>query len=97
MALHKTNESLDREIILGALIEIKKDLNELKNFAYTSNVQNTHSDSFTKVDEIIPINILEKEAIVKAIQFTKGNKRKAANLLGLSERTLYRKIKEYGI
>lgn len=97
MALHKTTESLDREIILGALIEIKKDLNELKNFAYNSNVQNTNSADFSKVDEIIPINVLEKEAIVNAIKFTTGNKRKAANLLGLSERTLYRKIKEYGI
>ena len=97
MALHKTSESLDREIILGALIEIKKDLNELKNFAYTTNVQNTSSDNFTKLDEIIPISILEKDAIVNALKFTNGNKRKAANMLGLSERTLYRKIKEYQI
>jgi len=97
MALHKTSESLDREIILGALIEIKKDLNELKNFAYNSNVQNTSTDNFTKLDEIIPIHILEKDAIVNALKFTKGNKRKAANLLGLSERTLYRKINEYQI
>jgi len=33
VTLHKTTEALDREIILGALIEIKKDLNALKNFA----------------------------------------------------------------
>lgn len=97
MALHKTSESLDREIILGALIEIKKDLNELKNFAYNSNVQNQTSENLTNVDEIIRLDTLEKDAIINAINFTKGNKRKAANLLGLSERTLYRKIKEYGI
>jgi transcriptional regulator with GAF, ATPase, and Fis domain len=94
VSLHKTNESLDREIILGALIEIKKDLNELKNFAYNSNAQN---QSTTELNEIIPINVLEEEAIINAINYTKGNKRKAARLLGLSERTLYRKIKEYGI
>lgn len=97
MALHKSSESLDREIILGALIEIKKDLNELKNFAYNSNVQNQTSENLTNVTEIIRLDTLEKEAIVNAINYTKGNKRKAANLLGLSERTLYRKIKEYGI
>ena len=98
MALHKTTEALDREIILGALIEIKKDLNELKNFAYNSNVQNQiRNDDVYDANEIVPINILEKKAIVNAIKFTKGNKRKAANLLGLSERTLYRKIKEYQI
>ncbi|MCB9257928.1 MAG: sigma-54-dependent Fis family transcriptional regulator [Ignavibacteriales bacterium] len=99
VTLHKTSESLDREIILGALIEIKKDLNELKNFAYKSsnvNTQNRETD-LTELNEIVPINILEKNAIINAIKFTKGNKRKAANLLGLSERTLYRKLNEYGI
>lgn len=97
VTLHKTSESLDRDIILGALIEIKKDLNELKQFAYNSNVQNRGTDGLTEVNEIIPIDILEKEAILNALNFTKGNKRKTAKLLGLSERTLYRKIKEYGI
>lgn len=97
VTLHKTSESLDRDIILGALIEIKKDLNELKQFAYNSNVQNRGTNELTEVNEIIPIDILEKEAILNALHFTKGNKRKTAKLLGLSERTLYRKIKEYGI
>lgn len=95
VSLHKTSEALDREIILGALIEIKKDLNELKNFAYNSNIQNQQENELTKLDEIVPIQILEKNAIKNAINFTNGNKRKAASLLGLSERTLYRKIKEY--
>ncbi|MCL4551907.1 MAG: transcriptional regulator, partial [Bacteroidetes bacterium] len=29
--------------------------------------------------------------------FTKHNKRKTAKLLGISERTLYRKLKDYGL
>lgn len=97
VALHKTNEALDREIIIGALIEIKKDLNELKNFAYNSNVSNTGNAPIADANEIVPIDILEKNAIINAIKFTKGNKRKAAHLLNLNERTLYRKIKEYQI
>ncbi|MCB0730333.1 MAG: sigma-54-dependent Fis family transcriptional regulator, partial [Ignavibacteriae bacterium] len=60
------------------------------------NTQNRETD-LTELNEIVPINILEKNAIINAIKFTKGNKRKAANLLGLSERTLYRKLNEYGI
>lgn len=95
--IHKTNETLDREIILGALIEIKKDLNELKNLAYKSSIQTPQTNETTNINEIIPIDILEREAIKNAINITKGNKRKAAKFLGLSERTLYRKIKEYGI
>jgi len=94
--LHKSSESLDREIILGALIEIKKDLNELKNFAYNNNRQ-SNSIQPLNVDEVIPIETLERQAIADALEFTKRNKRKAAALLKISERTLYRKIKEYNI
>jgi transcriptional regulator with GAF, ATPase, and Fis domain len=97
MTLHKTSEALDREMILGALIEIKKDLNELKNFAYRSGSQNPTANNYTEAEEIVPLDILEKDAIQKALKHTDGNKRKSAVLLGLSERTLYRKIKEYGI
>ncbi|MFZ1291087.1 MAG: sigma-54 dependent transcriptional regulator [Melioribacteraceae bacterium] len=95
--LQRSSESLDREMILGALIEIKKDLNELKNFAYRSNIPQKSEEANYDLDEIIPITKLEKDAIKKALSFTKESKRKAAILLGISERTLYRKIKEYGI
>jgi two-component system response regulator HydG len=40
---------------------------------------------------------LEKEAIIRALETTKGNREQAAKLLGIGERTLYRKIKEYGL
>jgi transcriptional regulator with GAF, ATPase, and Fis domain len=97
MTLHKTPESLDREIILGALIEIKKDLNELKNFAYNSRLQNDQNRNINEIPEIIPLDMMEKEAILSALRYTEGSKRQAANLLGLSERTLYRKLKEYDL
>lgn len=39
----------------------------------------------------------EKELIRRALELTKGNRKEAATRLGVSERTLYRKIKEYGL
>lgn len=39
----------------------------------------------------------EKELIRKALQLTEGNRKEAAARLGFSERTLYRKIKEYDL
>jgi two-component system response regulator HydG len=39
----------------------------------------------------------EKEAIQKALQKTSGNRRAAADLLGISEATLYRRLKAYSI
>ena len=40
---------------------------------------------------------LEKITIKAALDKTRGNKRKASKLLNISERTLYRKIKQYDL
>jgi len=40
---------------------------------------------------------LEREAIRAALAEVRGNRRKAADLLGIGERTLYRKISKYGL
>jgi DNA-binding NtrC family response regulator len=40
---------------------------------------------------------IEKAAIAAALAETKGNRRKAAELLGIGERTMYRKLRDYGI
>jgi DNA-binding NtrC family response regulator len=40
---------------------------------------------------------LEREAIMSALAEVDGNRRAAAEMLGIGERTLYRKIKEYDI
>ena len=45
----------------------------------------------------ISIKELEKEAIVRTLKFFNNNRRKTAKSLGVSERTLYRKIDEYSL
>jgi DNA-binding NtrC family response regulator len=40
---------------------------------------------------------LEREAITAALREVEGNRRKAAERLGIGERTLYRKIKKFGL
>ena len=40
---------------------------------------------------------IERTAIEAALKETRGNRRRAAELLGIGERTLYRKIKEYRV
>lgn len=58
-----------------------------------SNIQDT--------EEIIEVNLsladVEKEYITKALNKHKGKRKLAAKDLGISERTLYRKIKEYNL
>ena len=43
------------------------------------------------------IKDLEKEAIKRTLNFFNNNRRKTARSLGMSERTLYRKIEEFGV
>ena len=96
--LNKSPEALDRENIYRALIDIKKDLIDLKNIVFTqeSNIVPEENHDF-EMHEVVPLEKLEKEAILNALKYTNNNKRKAARLLNISERTLYRKIKEYDI
>ncbi len=49
------------------------------------------------VEESLSLQDKEKDLIERALEKHNGRRKKAANELGISERTLYRKIKEYGI
>lgn len=50
-----------------------------------------------EIEESLNIMDKEKELILKALKKHKGKRRDASNDLGISERTLYRKLKEYDI
>jgi two-component system response regulator HydG len=45
----------------------------------------------------VGLDKLEKEAIRQTLAMTAGNREQAAQMLGIGERTLYRKLKEYGL
>ena len=45
----------------------------------------------------LSINTLEKELIIRVLHKNNGHRKTTAKELGIAERTLYRKIKEYGI
>ncbi len=47
--------------------------------------------------EIRTLDTLEKQAIADALEACDGNKRRTAKVLGINERTLYRKIRKYGL
>ena len=48
-------------------------------------------------DKIKTLQDTEREVIINAIDRNKGRRKQTAEELGISERTLYRKIKEYGL
>jgi two-component system response regulator HydG len=48
-----------------------------------------------EVDEILTIDEIERRYIIRVIKLLNGNKARAAQLLGLDRRTLYRKLERY--
>lgn len=56
-----------------------------------------HEDILPIEEESLRIEEGENQRLAKALQKTNGDKRKAAELVGLSERTFNRKLKEYRI
>ncbi|HEY2349645.1 MAG TPA: sigma-54 dependent transcriptional regulator [Puia sp.] len=58
---------------------------------------NSEIQHHEEVEESLSIMDKEKELIVKALKKHKGKRKDASSDLGISERTLYRKLKEYDI
>jgi transcriptional regulator with PAS, ATPase and Fis domain len=50
-----------------------------------------------EIEESLSLEDREKELIKKALEKHRGKRKYAASELGISERTLYRKIKEYNL
>ena len=95
-------------ILYNMVMQNKKELEELKELIKSplssTNPGNTSISEYRETEEIMPIeeeNLRidenEKELIRRALERSKGNRKEAAAQLGYSERTLYRKIKEYGL
>ena len=55
-----------------------------------------HSDE-EEVEEALSLDDREKQVIKKTLDKHKGNRRAASKELGISERTMYRKIKDYNL
>jgi DNA-binding NtrC family response regulator len=60
-------------------------------------VNNNDIQAHVEVEESLNIMDKEKELIIKALKKHRGKRKDAAMDLGISERTLYRKLKEYDI
>ncbi len=57
----------------------------------------TYDVAEADVAEDLNLESLEKQTIEKVLKRTHNRRKQAADILGISERTLYRKIKEYGL
>jgi DNA-binding NtrC family response regulator len=88
-----SNESLDRSGEIGTL-QPRSALDSMV-VSPTGEIQVEAIKSASIGD--VSMKELEKEMIIRTLKKFENNRRKTAELLGISERTLYRKINEYGI
>ena len=101
----KSVEQAERELILRALLELKGNIMELKAMLeeqrQTLDATKRGAQSPVVVggpeESGISLEEMEHRLIADALTRSKGNRRMAARALNISERTLYRKIKEYGL
>jgi len=105
-------EQAERELIYRALLDLKMSVEDIRTYLmgsqprqksypdlhvpFMAEVMNNKEDE-SETESILPIHEMERIQIQKALRLTKGNKKRAAKLLNIGERTLYRKIKEYNL
>jgi DNA-binding NtrC family response regulator len=79
---------------------IKDEIQYLPHISNHGNIKVSENiENLIKSDAIgeFKLEELNKEAIERTLKFFNNNRRAAAQALGMSERTLYRKITEYGL
>ncbi len=62
---------------------------------FPSNLQYASSEHVPDKDELLPLEELERRAILRALRETGGDKLAAARILGIGKTTLYRKLKQF--
>jgi DNA-binding NtrC family response regulator len=60
-----------------------------------SNLQYPATERVPESDELLPLEELERRAILRTLRQTSGDKLAAARILGIGKTTLYRKLKQY--
>lgn len=117
--LGKTPEESSRDLLYWAILEVARDIKELKAFlmdggsqvrpakplpVYQSDdatldraTEAEFSDTGDPAQHVKTMDEIERDAILNALQASDGHRKKAAEMLDMAERTLYRKIRQYGL
>ena len=94
-----------QNVAQNSLLYFENNTNTAQNPTIISNTADA-DDSYEDVEEIeveearpesLSLQNNEKDLIIKALEKHKGRRNKAADELGISQRTLYRKIKQYNL
>ena len=96
----------EREILYKILFELRGNVNDMRRAsaydiqtpAYVT--EDAVAEEYVepeKEQENLNLSDLSKQMLEKALERNHGNRKKAAQELGISDRTLYRRLKQYGL
>ncbi|MFQ5512513.1 MAG: sigma-54 interaction domain-containing protein [Candidatus Krumholzibacteriia bacterium] len=100
--LHRSKDEAEREMIYASILALHHDVREIlgmlrRGRGPLETLSEVYANGGEEAGPVQNLAHLERSAIAGALRTSAGNRRKAADMLGISERTLYRKIKEYGL
>jgi DNA-binding NtrC family response regulator len=103
----KSVETAEHELIIQAILSLRSEIINLREALLERNLLRPERkvepegsvwvghEKVTEIPSDLNVEEMEKDLIQRALEFTKGNRKKAAQLLGIGERTLYRKLDKY--
>ena len=97
---NKTVEQAERELIYRALVDLKSNIIEMKELLtgrIISSADESQGNHTQPHNGVLTMGEMERRMISSSLDRNKGNRRLAAKELNISERTLYRKIKDFGL
>ncbi|MFH1893434.1 MAG: sigma-54 dependent transcriptional regulator [Candidatus Zixiibacteriota bacterium] len=100
-----TRQTADFQLIYQALLNLAQEVSGLKDLIVSNSDRGRgriapefHADMEIQSDGASStLQQMERQMIADALEKVGGNRRKAAEMLGIGQRTLYRKIKEYDL
>ena len=109
VALGRSREEAEREMLYASILALHRDVREILRIVAEGHtrggaaispfegLREVHAEGAAPPPPSLSLEQMERTAIREALNRSAGNRRRAADFLGISERTLYRKIKEYGL
>ncbi|MCI0451809.1 MAG: sigma-54 dependent transcriptional regulator [Candidatus Latescibacteria bacterium] len=107
--LGRSREEAEREMLYGSILALHRDVREIMHLLKErplraasdagafEGLREVHAEDGGHAPTTLSLDRIARTAVKEALNRSGGNRRRAAESLGISERTLYRKIKEYGL
>ena len=86
-----------RAVLAEAVARASTSQLDLRDLPARLRVRDTKSEQVAEPEAHLNLQHIEKRAIRRALAYARGNRRKAAMVLGIGKTTLYRKLREYGL